>query len=746
MKKYCIFIASLLALGSCLKGKVEEIDSTDSFEESEVLNVSQIIGVIEDASTKTSYTDQGDYYEFSWEAGDVVAFQLYKKNDNTHVDQIKYTADSKAASTTFTQQSKYNLSTDSRTYDLGDYAFYPKDRNCDLTYGYNGNKDASSGYVQLHQSITYYPSAPMSMMPLLGKRDRTQEETTLGDGTTSGQAITYNFRSVTGVLKITVKDLPSKATSIKITGGEEDMLSGNFYLSEDLYNDGIYSTMPNAAVKNSYNTKTITFSDQYGEKEFYFPLPAGEITALTVEVFKGETPLKTIRMKAGKKLTIKKGVVTELPAITVPPYYEIDVTGSSLEPTGSFYRENCLTRFAVSSSDQTLAKGSYTEGMKYSDDRVTNTYTLADHFSSVITSSGKYYLHYMICAKVDGHNTLNTMDDSQIVAQSSIPFYYISSADATSRFGQYVLGSSGAIAPAALAEKAEECTISLTYCDDAKKGNMTITEFSGFGYEADYKVNTCVSVTPTADGNPIYGCYSSNAVTFSNTDQQLFFTAGGTGYYLREQSNNDQLRLSFGESSVSAEDAIILYPQGGDAAISIANFSANKVGLDESLSAIDLTAEGYEVIAFAFHGTDTADHLIDGNNATIWHSPYSGSERGDATYGVYVQIKLASPLKTFQLQYVTRSNNANGVPRRFAYWVSNDGESWTQLTDSPRSDIVMKGATATLPPVTYPDGFTYLRIGILKAGRSELADHIMTLSPTSGFTAIAELSLYGKNE
>jgi len=718
MKKFIIFVSSVIAICSCAKvAEQENISDEAAFEEW------NIIGQIETPESKTSYTDMGTYYKFAWVKSDVVGFQLYKKDDAAHVDQIKYVADSDGATTSFTQQAKFNLSNDSRTYDLGDYAFYPKDKNCDLTYSYNASKETSSGYIELKESIQYN-SEPTSVIPLLGKRDRTQEETTLGDGATAGKAVTYKFKTITGALKIAIKDLPPKATSIRITGGVGDMLSGNFYLSEDLYNDGAYKTMDGDAVKNSYNTKTITFSGLSGDVDFYFPLPAGNISALTIEVLNGETVLLSKSMKAGKTLDITKGVITELPALTVPPYFEIGVRGTSTAPEGSFYKYNCITRFTVTNSSDTVDKSGYEESNKFSANG-TNNWTLANHFSGVLTSSGTYYLHYMVCKNVTDKNLLSTMTDAELIAQGSVPFYFLSPSDITAFMGYYFMTSSSG-----------DISLSLDSSDDSTKGNVILTDFNG-------------------TNGKLYGVYdsskdSSNLVFADSYDNE--FTANT---YIYSYDKDLNMHLGFDGTSNANYDnrkwdlicwnASLTYEVDGGSTNKYNYVRGNrysKIGFTSSDLSTNSVHEG--------DGTGLAG-LCDNNTASgyHYHSNWGGNQHYDSTYGIWIDIDLgdSNANTDYKLRYCTRSNSNNHA-KHVVIYASDDKETWgsalADVTNALDGINANAGSWTKFISFSTSPAKRYIRVAVLENSNGANLTVSSDWGSDQHYVHIAELELYGK--
>lgn len=140
---------------------------------------------------------------------------------------------------------------------------------------------------------------------------------------------------------------------------------------------------------------------------------------------------------------------------------------------------------------------------------------------------------------------------------------------------------------------------------------------------------------------------------------------------------------------------------------------------------------------------DGAPALVDGNDATYWHSPWSSKVTDpDPVYGVYADIALKSSLKAIVLAYETRSGNSNGVPTHVVVGVSNDGSSWTVIENGDVATEEMAGAVAgqwiELPVMKHSSSFKYIRLGIAESKAGDLR------VPSSGaFTALAEITLKG---
>ena len=141
--------------------------------------------------------------------------------------------------------------------------------------------------------------------------------------------------------------------------------------------------------------------------------------------------------------------------------------------------------------------------------------------------------------------------------------------------------------------------------------------------------------------------------------------------------------------------------------------------------------------------------LVDGDHSTYWHSAYYSGYSGywsqntdyDSTYGITIDIALPEPIQNFHVSYYTRYNNNNGEPREIKFAGSTDGSNWTLIT-TVADDALMKvaaGARVNLPNVNATTTYSYLRIGITKAGNGDTPN---SLTGGENSTALGELLLF----
>nr|MCR5018137.1 discoidin domain-containing protein [Bacteroidales bacterium] len=160
-----------------------------------------------------------------------------------------------------------------------------------------------------------------------------------------------------------------------------------------------------------------------------------------------------------------------------------------------------------------------------------------------------------------------------------------------------------------------------------------------------------------------------------------------------------------------------------------------------------LTSDMVEVSANQSGDGDGAPALVDGKEATYWHSPWSSYlQSPDPTYGVYVDITLSSPLNAIVFEYYTRADNGNGVPVHVVVGASNDKSTWTVIGDAATEEMAgaKAGQWVTLPVMKHTSSFKYIRFGIAESVAGDLRKKYSEGSQP--FTALGELVLYGTSE
>lgn len=529
---FAIATTTLVAL-SCAKKEVPT-NETNEF-------IPLVINAeVDDEVTKTTYTDNGTKYEFSWNQDDYVAVQVYKGGLSAKPDQIKFKAQSDGPTTTLVQVGNTFDLTDghavdgysNKGYTLGDYAFYPKyaeASNNDLLYTRNetgyGDGDSSTDYVKLYESIPYVPSNPSSIIPIIGKKES-------GDGTPN---TLFKFKTATGVLKISLKQIPAGATKLVLTSKNvSDQLSGEWLFTDDTYTNGIVMDTDN---KNYTNTKIVTFTDLSGLDtftDFFVPIPVGDIHGLIIDIKKDDSTLLW-RVSTDEVLTITRGVVTELPQINMTGISIAFTVGqTSNNPSASItqtgFSRVCVT--VTNSADNSLSM--YPYGLFFSGDANYSISTWdAGHPSEKLLgdkSSGLYYMHYVALSAGVEAQDLSGLDDKQVKAFGTIPFYYLDATDAASFAKQYhFTKTDGTNFWHPGTGSNYNTTMTLAASDDITRGNLMISELYGM----------------TGNNKRLYGVRNASdtgSITFSyNGDGsgQHFYYFNGNYFHIAQGASHD---------------------------------------------------------------------------------------------------------------------------------------------------------------------------------------------------------------
>lgn len=528
---FAIATTTLVAL-SCAKKEVPT-NETNEF-------IPLVINAeVDDEVTKTTYTDNGTKYEFSWNQDDYVAVQVYKGGLSAKPDQIKFKAQSDGPTTTLVQDGNTFDLTDghavdgysNKGYTLGDYAFYPKyaeASNNDLLYTRNatgsGDGDSSTDYVKLYESIPYVPSNPSSIIPIIGRKES-------GDGTPNAL---FKFKTATGVLKISLKQIPAGATKLVLTSkNASDQLSGEWLFTDDTYTNGIVMGTDN---KNYTNTKIVTFTNLAGLDtftDFFVPIPVGAINGLIIDIKKDDNTLLW-RVSTDQVLTITRGVVTELPNIEMTgKSISFTVGGSSNNPTASItqsgYARVCVN---VSNSDANTPSN-YPAGLWFSGNANYNISTWDASHTKLLgdKNSGLYYMHYVALSTTAEANTLSGLNDKRVKAYGTVPFYFLSSSDNTAIVGDWTHDTSDGCQASGTVPTTSNFTLAAS--TRPTTSNIMVTQFDGL----DCKY-------------PVEGIFTedSGKIELNN----LVYFDDSSHYFARTSSEATHLNLIFTDGSKTA--------------------------------------------------------------------------------------------------------------------------------------------------------------------------------------------------
>ena len=314
--------------------------------------------------TKTAYEGEKT---FSWVEGDNVSLMVV--NDETGVpDVISLTAASTGATTDL-------VGTMVDGYSPADYAFYPKDTG-DSYYSSDLGPvvDAENKVMNLRMWGTITPDLanPMASIPLIGKRD--------ADGN-------YAFKTATGILKITVENIPADAYFLQLDHTEAVALNGNFSFGEDctIYMSNVVGT--------PWPQKYVSFTPEAeGEtRTFYVPIPVGTIPAgLTVSISsssRGNLVLATTK----DAIEIVRNRIVATPKLTVPAQ-EWKSLGNGKFIDSFVWAENgfAMTPVEVEFFESISEPGTY---------RIANPYAAAATANGKVAEGADDYLGFSLAAQ-----------------------------------------------------------------------------------------------------------------------------------------------------------------------------------------------------------------------------------------------------------------------------------------------------------------------------------------------------------
>lgn len=526
---FAVFAFSI-TLVSCNKQLEPDLqDETVPTNEKSNTNIPRTITAsLNDILSKTAYTSEG---KFTWSADDQIAVYYTKTDDQgVHQGWLAYqvsqlTDENKTATFSLVsgQDAKESLFSD---YTPTGVAVYPI--SVARPYTSNSNNQEVTSYSGGKPFVTLGASASTSLSNITLTGVKQADDT-------------YQFKTAGSVLKVTVKNLKSKVKSIALVTNDKinAPLTGDFILSET---DGIYAYRfgSNSTFETGWASDfsdrlsiPVSYSADNQNETIYFNVPVGTYAAgaLSLQIRAEDGEAVTVTTKHIKKsLTTTVNELLELPEIELTYPYSVAVTGAATSPTLSFTTN--YIRFCVLSTN-TNDVNKYVDGMRFTDPKSNATYSLTgatyNNGGSATTSlsaSGKFYFHYLL-KNTTGYTSVSSLEDSDVVEYGTIPFYYLSSADATKYLGSYTMKYSN--------NGGGNVSLSLAASDDISKGNIKLTEFAG------------------ATGS-LYGIYQS-----SDSSQNLRFynsynLAFASNHYIYSSGNDLNMHLGFNGSSSANYD------------------------------------------------------------------------------------------------------------------------------------------------------------------------------------------------
>ena len=190
-----------------------------------------LTATIEGGSSRSAVTDGGF---FSWTRGDAISV---------------WNGSSKTSYTYSGTSNQFNGSATS----ISGYAVYPDGNHSNLS-------GSTLPTVNLKNSYSYGSTNAIMLAKVQGNNRN------------------LSFNHLGGLMRFTIKNIPSNATSFTFTANSD--ITGNFQVTPENGENVIKTT----TTLSSNKTVTITFSDNQNERTFYIPLPVGTYSGFTIQV------------------------------------------------------------------------------------------------------------------------------------------------------------------------------------------------------------------------------------------------------------------------------------------------------------------------------------------------------------------------------------------------------------------------------------------------------------------------------
>lgn len=538
-KAFTILAIASFALLACQKEAtlVENQNKQDAVQS----NIpTEIVCEIADAPTKTQYAGNTT---FGWTQYDRIRMPVVKKNadeDITACDfySFRTTSASGSVSATFilsggsSDLETYNPNPTSavNTWTNMGYLIYPMSIF---------EKKHSGDYpiVNLPSSLTYNASNPLNSqmnsegnvitvgipVPMIGRKD--------------GE--TYKFSTAVGFLKVTINHFPETGTKIQLVSSENN-IAGEFVVSD--VSPTVAQIANTSTTASSTGTITINASGIAGDSdpEFYFPLPVGTYAAdvLTVKVLDAFNH-ELISSTAKKPITIARNEILSLPAMA-PNSIDFTINNSSYSATNPRIQWYMSTAAAIKmhiSTSETNDPTAYNASNIWTASNSCLLTSLKSASSDAyITTTGKYYLHYIFVKNTS--DAVTSLSDDVVKSYGTIPFYYITSGDAETFAGTYT--TTGTVNNIGSSSK----NLIIATSTNPARGNLMITTIYGRAYNGG----------DVANGTPVYGKYLSGGSTIEFTDAYTsgphFHRNAGHLFYICESTAEGIAKdTTFGEKS-----------------------------------------------------------------------------------------------------------------------------------------------------------------------------------------------------
>lgn len=461
MKKIFIPTLAIVILSASCAKEPQVINNPSSALEG-TTKVVEVKATINNDDVKTDYSISGSTAYFHWTGIETIGRLWYSGSGFGH-DAFTSTTSADSDETTL-------VFSGAESVDQTDYAMYPI---------WNGTSKTGIGWssspfkLYLHESMAYDAEHPLkNVVPMIAKLN-------------AGE---FEFVPVSGIIAVTVKNLPPSAT--KITLSSSLAMSGTYRLTStpSNYAPNIDYVMTNGLTTrlawndgNTTSTKSYTFSGLNREQHiFYFPVSVAKngdyddrYNGMTITIYAGNDVLQTVTTTS--KITVERGQIVRFPTMDLAKATSIKLTGSASAPFAYVekFGPDAHIKYAIAATED-AAKTAAATGS------VVNTYGEANKFS-IIPSAGTAGYYYL------GYQVLDSSDN--VLMTSAIKFCY-SASDPAEMVGTYAYSSTFPWATE---------TVSWTFAesDDFTKGNIKITATSIWSLV----------------GN-IYGVYDGSKITF----------------------------------------------------------------------------------------------------------------------------------------------------------------------------------------------------------------------------------------
>jgi len=524
MKKNLIWILAIATLSFMSCQKENDLTTDDGIIEEGTVSQNDptsipesLTGVIIDDDTRTAYDGEG---KFTWLSSDQVRL-LVCENLSTYSRQGIYTYRVKS------------LSGDSKTA-----VFTSTSSAGDLTEFVDGTWKSTG--------IAMYPASVLDRFNTPESHSYGTPWFTLARGNVSGLASdiiltgvarsdnsNFQFSTAMAVLKITLRDIPASAASVKLCTSDKENypVDGDFALSINGEKADIYFLPTWVSGFNGYQKVDISSEGAIAERSFYFNIPAADYPANTLSIrIEDANGGKVMERKIGAKMNIARNECLSTPALTYSNSVAFKNNTLASGPTITWGIDCHRVRFCVS-TNSTIDISEFNSGYTFQNSSAvhyTGEYALSSFSAQKPSTTGQYYMHYIF--QSDGGDIPASLDAANVVDYGTIPFYYIASADATSFAKQYNFTKTDGTNfwhPGTGSNYAT--TMTLAVSDNVTKGNLMISEL--YGKSGSNK--KLYGVLTASDATSMTFTYNGDA------SDQYFFSFNGNYFHVAQADTRD---------------------------------------------------------------------------------------------------------------------------------------------------------------------------------------------------------------